>query len=108
MTANTPQQPASHTVTDSLGRSINVLELGALQLLDLFEAAGDNGNTQLWLGMAMQASAVTEIDGIPVPFPRNRDDIRAAVKRLGTEGLAAVRTALSPAETQATETVAGN
>lgn len=89
-------QPES--VTDSLGRTLSLRKVGALQKLRLFKACGANASSNPYLGMAMLASAVSAIDEIPVAQPVNEQQIEALVQRLGDEGLEAVGTAMGGSE----------
>jgi hypothetical protein len=87
---------AAKTVQDRLGRTLALRRLTALDKLRLFKAAGPIlAQNPLWLGMATLASAVTDIDTIPVPPPANEAQIEALVARLGDEGIAAIAAALA-------------
>lgn len=92
----TPRASTPQTVIDALGRTLTIREIGPMEQIDLFEAAGDQSNNSPWVGMAILAASVTDIDGIPMPAPRSKNNIRAALKTLGTEGVAAVAKALRP------------
>jgi hypothetical protein len=97
LTASRAPSPAiSQTVIDALGRTLTIREIGPMEQIDLFEAAGDQSNNSPWVGMAILAASVTDIDGIPMPTPRSKNTIRAALKTLGSEGVAAVAKALRP------------
>lgn len=61
--------------------------------LDLYEVAGANSTNPAWLGTAMTACTVRAINGSPQPFPRTPDQIKAALTRIGREGILAVRKA---------------
>ncbi len=99
------------SVTDALGRKLQLRKLTALDKLRLFKAAGPVlAQNQSWLGMAVLATSVAAIDDVPVPAPGNEAQIEALVGRLGDAGIAAVGVALAeneprPAEVAAT---AGN
>ena len=99
-TQTTPKPAAAipETVTDSLGRVLTIKRLDALAELDLVEAAGANAENRRWMMMSTLAACVTEIDGIPQPSVSNRNAIRARVKAVGSEGVAAVMQALAPDE----------
>jgi hypothetical protein len=84
----------------------------SLDKLRLFKAAGPSlAQNQPWLGMAVLACSVAEIDNVPVPPPVNEQQIESMVARLGDLGISAVAEAineqfeLTPAEVVAT---AGN
>jgi hypothetical protein len=68
----------------------------SLDKLRLFKAAGPVlAQNQPWLGMAMLACSVAEIDNVPVPAPINEQQIESMVTRLGDLGIAAVAEALN-------------
>ena len=84
------------SISDHSGRTITARKLNALDKLRLLKAAGPLlSDNQAWLGVAMLAASVVEIDGIPVPMPVTEKQIEAVVARLGDIGLDAVATALS-------------
>lgn len=100
---------ARATVTDSQGRTIEVRRLSALERLRLFKAAGPElSQNAPWLGMAVLASSVTAIDGIPVPPPVTEQQIEALVARLGDIGISAVASVLAAADAGRTEIDLGN
>lgn len=88
-------------ITDAQGRKIKVRQLDALARFDLMDALGSgSASNEMLLGYAALAACVVEIDGIPVPPMRDKKAVRAAVARLGNDGLAAVAEALKqPDET---------
>jgi hypothetical protein len=99
-------EPLIATATD--GRVLVVRKLTALDKLRLLKAAGPAlAENQAWLGVAMLAASVAEIDGVPVPRPVSEQQIEALVGRLGDTGLDAAASALSGAETPG-ESAAGN
>lgn len=75
---------APRVVTDATGRTLHVRRLNALDKLRLFKAVGpalaQNGP---YLGMAVLAYAVTELDGVPLPSPGSETQIESAISRLG-------------------------
>jgi hypothetical protein len=86
-------------VTDSLGRTLTLHQLTALDRLRLFKAVPPHlAYNELYLGQACLAFAVTAIDGIPMPQPTNDPQIEAAIERLGNEGIDAIGGALKPEE----------
>jgi hypothetical protein len=88
---------ATADVTDSLGRKLTIRRLDALGNFDLMDALGGEsaGNGQL-LGFSALACAVIAIDDVPRPFPKDKTAVRAAIKLLGNEGLAAVSAHFQP------------
>lgn len=83
---------------DGDGRVLTVRPPHALDQLRLFKAVGSVlAQNQPYLGMAMVASAVIAIDGVPVPAPTNEQQIESLVMRLGDRGLQAAGAVLTPA-----------
>jgi len=96
------------TATASDGRVVVARKLTALDKLRVLKAAGPVlADNQAWLGVAMLAASVSEIDGIPVPRPVSEQQIEALVGRLGDPGLDAAASALSATDTPI-ESAAGN
>lgn len=85
---------ATRQVTDAKGRVLTVKTLSALDKLRVFKACGADFGNQMYLGYAMLASAVTEIDGVPLPAASNERQLEHAVQTLGDAGLDAVADAL--------------
>jgi hypothetical protein len=84
------------SVTDTLGRRLTLRRMTSLDKLRLFKAAGPTlAQNQPWLGMALLACSVAEIDNVPVPYPTNEQQIESMVARLGDLGIAAIAEALS-------------
>lgn len=96
------------TTTDQTGRSIVARKLNALDKLRLLKAAGPIlSENQAWLGVAMLAASVVEIDGIPAPMPVTEQQIESLVAKLGDAGLDAIAGALAaPPDTP--EAIVGN
>lgn len=106
---DTIETATADVITDRLGRVLSLRRLTVLDRLRLFKAAGPVlAENHPWFGMAILATSVAAIDGVPVPLPVNETQIEAAVSRLGDSGLDAVAAALDTAEAQQTEQVAGN
>ena len=86
-------------VPDGTGRTLTLRRLDALDRLRLFKALGAELSLNApYLGMALLAASVTEIDGLPVPPPITEDQLEALVRRLGDAGIAAVADALDECE----------
>ena len=91
---------ALHSIVDETGRTLGIRKLNALDKLRLLKAAGPIlSENQAWLGVAMLAASVAEIEGIPVPMPVTEQQVETLVGRLGDQGLASVATALASTET---------
>ncbi|MGI4942830.1 MAG: hypothetical protein ACRYHQ_20085 [Janthinobacterium lividum] len=79
------------TITDETGKVLLLRDLDVVEELDLYEVAGASSTNPAWLGTAMTACSVRAINGHPQPFPKTRDQIKAALTRIGREGVLAVR-----------------
>ena len=99
---------AAPTIIDGSGRRLTLRRMTSLDKLRLFKAAGPIlAQNQLWLGMAMLACSVAEIDNVPIPPPTNEQQIESMVGRLGDLGISAVAAALGGShEPDRTETMA--
>jgi hypothetical protein len=85
------------SIIDSMGRRLTIRNLTALDKLRIFKAAGPElALNQPWLAMAILASSVTAIDGIPVPSPATEIQIEALVGRLGDSGIEAIAQTIVP------------
>lgn len=84
------------TVTDSLGRTLTVRELSALEELDLVEAAGALSDNPRWMNTVRIACSVRDINGTPMAFPKVKEHCRKAVDRVDGPGLTAAVKALYP------------
>jgi len=88
-------------VVDSKGRKIVINPLDPADMLDLLEAAGDASANAGYMRYAMVICSVSEIDGVPVPRPSKKADIKALARRLDNDGFAAVTRSLFGAEASA-------
>ncbi len=79
------------TITDAKGRRLGIRELDVMEELDLYEIAGPNSTNGPWLGTAMMVCTVRAINGSSQPFPRTQDQVKAALTRIGRDGITAVR-----------------
>ena len=78
------------TVTDSKGRKIVLRVMDPADMLDLIEAAGEAASNSTWVRYAMAVASVAEFDGVPVPMPESKAQIRAFARKMGNEGYEAV------------------
>ena len=89
---------AALTVTDAGGRKLQFRRPGALDRLRLFKALGPVlSSNDRYVGYAMLAFCVVEIDDVPIPAPSNEGQMEGLVARLGDAGLAAVGEGLAAA-----------
>jgi hypothetical protein len=89
-------------IRDSLGRTLKVRQLKALDRFRLLKVAGpDLSKNDAWLNMAALTFAVVEIDAVPRPIPANERQIEAAISLLSDAGLQAVADALNEIDSNA-------
>jgi hypothetical protein len=97
------------TVTDKIGRKIQLRRVGVLEQLRLYKALGPelslNGP---YMDLAIIVASVAMIDEIPVPFPANESSVEVLLERLGKDGVAAVDAALPAPSQMDVVTEAGN
>lgn len=83
------------TVTDSLGRTIEVKRLIVSERLRFLKAVpGQLQANPLWMTNALSIASVITLNGIPVPMPTSEAGIERAGDVLGDEGLDAAQSAL--------------
>ena len=81
----------THEVEDTLGRSLVIKRLNALDRLRLLKAAGpDLSQNDAWLNVAALAMSVVSVNGIPRAAPVSERQVEQAVLELGDEGLDAI------------------
>lgn len=97
MPAHTPTQAVlreaaqEFVVTDAEGRQLTLKKPDVLAQFDLIEALGELAKNDVYRLMCLPAIYVIAIDGIPVPAPNNKVQVRALISRLGETGFEAVR-----------------
>jgi hypothetical protein len=79
------------TITDAAGKTLLLRDLDVVEELDLYEVAAANSTNPAWLGTAMMVCTVRAINGSSQPFPRTQDQVKAALTRIGRDGITAVR-----------------
>ena len=77
-------------VIDAKGRKIKLRTVDPTFALSLAEAAGDASANQGFMRLAALYLMADEIDGMPVPFPQDKDQLYAVARMLGNEGVAAL------------------
>jgi hypothetical protein len=68
--------------------SVRPLDPG--DMFDLFEACSEMSNNRAWVGYASRVCSVRDIDGVPVPFPRTKEDVKALARRIGNVAMDAL------------------
>lgn len=81
---------ATETITDSLGRTIEVRRPSRLESMRFTRQWGVACNVEVWIGNAMLGAVARSIDGVPMPAPATADAAERNVDRLGDEGLTAI------------------
>lgn len=77
-------------ITDATGRRIKLRVVDPSFALMLAEAAGDASANIGFMRLAGLYLLVDEIDGMPVPFPQDKDQLYAVARQLGNDGVAAL------------------
>ncbi|OQS42336.1 hypothetical protein [Chromobacterium haemolyticum] len=86
------QKPKFESVTDSLGRVIQLRQLDPLQQSRLVMAVGGevSSNSAYMNGFALPAAMVAFVDDEPFGLPQNLAQIETRLTLLGNEGIAAI------------------
>ena len=82
-------------ITDAQGRRIKLRVVDPGFALMLAEAAGDASANVGFMRLAGLYLLVDEIDGMPVPFPQDKDQLYAVARQLGNDGVAALSAYMS-------------
>jgi hypothetical protein len=101
-------EPEKIETVDASGRKIVISPLDPADVLDLMEAAEDASSNVGFVRYAMVICSVSDLGGVPVPRPRDKNGMKALARKLGNEGFTAVSKALfggdKPAEDKTVET----
>jgi len=81
-----PVPPGGRRITTE-GHVFDILDLTPGDMLDLFSAAGASSGNSGFVVYASQICRVRAIDGVPVPFPRSVEAIKALGNRIGHAAL---------------------
>ena len=82
---------APTVLTDTLGRKLTLRKLTVLDQARMMRAIGPvQASNDPYRTLVQLAFMVTDIDGVPVPFPTNEAQIDAAIGRLKDEGYLAL------------------
>jgi len=96
-------------VTDKAGRKIQLRRIGVLEQLRLYKALGPQLSiNDMYMSVAMTASAAAAIDDVPLPFPVNEAGFEAIAERLGSDGIEAIEAFLVPPKLADVVAEAGN
>ena len=77
-------------ITDAAGRRIKLRVVDPSFALMLAEAAEEASANVGFMRLAGLYLLVDEIDGVPVPFPQDKDQLYAVARQLGNDGVAAL------------------
>lgn len=78
-------------LTDAKGRKLMLRPLNVMAQVRLLRAIGpEQSQNAPYVNIVQAAAGVSEIDGVPMPFPTNERMIDAAIERIGDDGLMAV------------------
>ena len=89
------------TVTTESGHVLGLKEIDPGEMLDLIEAAGSamtSGASGAWLSYASIVCTVRDVDGVPVPWPTKKSEVKALANKIGNEGIVAVQKVMSDQE----------
>lgn len=86
---------AGKVVTDENGRTIVLKNPDILDQYDLMGAMGEDSKIEGCYNMAYLTICVSSIDGVEVFAPKSLAEVRAAIKRIGREGMNAIAGALA-------------
>lgn len=90
-------------VVDGITYSVRQLDPG--DMFDLFEACSEMSGNRAWVGYASRVCSVREIDNIPVPFPRTKDDVKMLARKIGSAAMDALLEDASPTPSETVEPV---
>lgn len=82
-------------IQDSLGREIVLRKPDLLDQIDFMDSLEKRAERPIMVSLSMALLFIAKFDGLVFETPRNWNECRAAFKRLGEEGLAAVRLAIN-------------
>ena len=82
-------------IVEADGHKIEVNPLSPGEMLDFFEAfTSKQVSSRAWFRYALWICSVRTIDGVPVVFPANGQDIKDLANRLGHAGVMVVQEAI--------------
>ena len=94
------------TLTDAKGRVLTLRTLTVLDQVRIMRAIGaEQSQNAPYTSVVMAACTVSDIDGVPLPMPRNERDIDDRIVRVGDDGFAII-TAHLRQQTQAVQDAA--
>ena len=86
-------------IVDADGTKIEVNPLDPGEMLDFFEAfTSKQVSSRAWFRYALWICSVRSVNGVPVIFPKNGNDIKALANSIGHVGVLAVQEAIEGAE----------
>lgn len=95
-------------VTDAKGRKLTLRKITVLDQVRLLRAIGPaQSSNEPYVNIVTMAASVSDIGGVPLPFPRNEAQIDAAIERIGDEGFVALTVSMK-AEIAALEAAAAD
>ena len=94
-------------VKDAGGRTLRLRKPDILDMYDLFSALGEDSQKPICVMMATKVLHVATIDDMVLECPKSYAQFRAALKRVGEDGLLAIDDALSQLEKEEDNTAKG-
>lgn len=98
--SKTPTEKLTHsaidgkTVKDKSGKTFVLRKPDLLDQYDFAKAMGEDANNPILLGIMIPITYIAKIDGLVFETPRSHSECRAALKRVGEEGVLAIREAI--------------
>ncbi|NHO34255.1 hypothetical protein [Acetobacter fallax] len=83
-------------INTKCGKKLEYREMNPGEILDfILSCGGDGARNEMYLNAAQTWCSVRAIDGIPLPFPRNREGIKDLANNLGIDGINAIEEYIS-------------
>ena len=96
-------------IRDGGGRDIALRSVGVMEQLRLFKILGPELSINAaYMQAACVGAAVAMIDGIPIPFPDNRNALEALLERIGLKTMALIAEAINDETDEKLVSQAGN
>ena len=81
------------------GKALEVNPLDPGEMLDFFESfTARQVSSRAWFRYALWICSVRSVNGVPVQFPRNGQEVKDLAKSIGHEGVLAVQEAIEGVE----------
>lgn len=86
-------------LTTKSGKKLEYRAMNPGEVLDLILACGNEAtNNEMYLNVVQSWCGVRSVDGIPVPFPRDKKSIHELANVIGNDGIEEISKYLSKAD----------